>query len=533
MNEAATDASSIAPRAARLGMFAAMLVFVVYAVALAYGQRSGGRFALYPDDRAYVDLAVASRWAATGSPVMDGVRIPLQVDALWQALLAVGIRSGAPASLLPIGLSLAAGLLSLWRIQRLACAIGRNAIYAGWVLSAWVLIGPMSTDLISGQSFLLATAFAILGWETYLRGLSADRVALPLATAIWMALAALMRIEFIALWLTLGMHALLLSILRRIESTPGTVLVRWLNGLLVFAIALCPVIWWNVQALQVPWPPAPDAVLTLNAVSGLGTSVLSAVGSGFRIAAHALGNGSLIGNGFVRLFVAAGALCLLIDVARGRADIAATTVLAGLLVPLSFAPFYPFLGAESLGHLQRAVAPLWCLAAGYVVARVAAAVGQIGRQATRREHSVAWTAAAALLLGAIPILAGVRDQIVAHRLHRQAQQAAQTARLAFQSGAQDVQAADVLASDAPGWLLFSGFSNVVDLSGRLDPILLTWMGGNSVRDPARLRAYLAQRKVRHAVFWRPPPSALADLFDCPPLAADGPWVCAFRSREDF
>lgn len=518
---------TFAPALARfvLAGWVALLLFVGL---LAWGQYRRDALFNYPADQAYTDIAVARQWAQVGAPAAGVDRIPLPINSLWQALLSACSRTGVNLVAMPFILSLVIGLLSITAVLSFAGAIRPRASFLWWTVGAWPLIGPIALDGFTGQSFVLATVFSAFALCAHLNGLRPGDRALPLSAAFWLGLAVLLRVEFFALWLAFGIHALLLALARRVQTGFFAVLVRWINGAILMAIALCPVIWWNMRVLGVPWPPSANAALTLNAVGG-STAIASSVLSGLNLAASALWHGPLLGDAVVRIFVLAAIVVLLVDVFRKQLDWSATTLLLGLFLPFVFAPFYPFLGGDGLGYLCRAIAPLWLLLAGYAAMRAVDGVEFIFDRAKLPLPRSLVMGCAVFLLGAMPILAGLRDQIHGWRAYCAAQRAAIEMRSRLAARMESAVAATTpLASDAPGWLLYRGYTSVLDLQGRLQPVLLSWINGDALRDEAGLRAYLAQRGVQNAVFWESPNSALSPLFDCPPSAPDAPYLCHLK-----
>lgn len=523
------NSDPIAPPSLLRFLLAGIGFFLAFAALLWWQQSGQGSLFSYPLDESYIDLAVARSWAETGQPMIGSDLIPLQNNGLWRAVISIAVKNGMDLVGSPVLLSLLAGLLSISALLSLSRVVAVRAALIWWAVIAWALISPIIPVAFTGQPFAVATLLVMLALYAHAYGVRPDETPLPVAAALWIALAALFRIEFAALWLACGFHVLLLRLFRRVKTGYFTLLVRWLSGVVILAIVMCPVIWWNMRAIEVPWPVAPDAVLTLNAVERPGTIHTFAV-LGMRAAFSSLWHGPLLGNGFLKLFAVAGVVLVLLDILRKRLDWAATTLLFGFLVPFAFAPFYPFFGEGALDALMIALTPLWLLLIGYTVVAVVRVIERIVDKAKLPLPRVLLTGVTAILIGGIPVLAGVRDQAVKWRAHRAAQGEMMEARAALSEElAAKASKQSALASDAPGWLLFEGYESVLDLQGRLQPVILNWAAGDGVHDADGLRNHLALRKIQYGVLWTHEDSSPAMLFDCP-AEKSGPTVCDFNWR---
>lgn len=507
--------------------FAGVIALLAFAALLAWGQHRQDSLFQYPTDRPYADLAIARAWAEMGTPTVGTDRVPLQENGVWCTLLRVWDQANLIPAIGPVVLSLAFALFSIPALLSLVGSTSPRPALFWWAIVAWVLIGPVVPDAFSGQPLVLGTVFVSLALSAHMDGLSAERMPLPFSSALWLGLATLVRAEFSALWVAFAFHVLLLRLTRRIDTDALALLVRWLSGVLTLAIALAPILWWNTRALQVPWPPAPDAMLTLNAVDAVGTINAFAV-VGFRAMTDAIWNGPLLANFIFRLFVIAGAITLLLDLVRKRLDTPATTLLLGLLVPFAFAPFYPFMGSAGLPFLSHALTPLWILLSGYAVVAALRGVDWLLNKAALPLPRSLLIAVAAALIGSMPLLAGLGEQARAWRAQRAAMLHASAARekLNEELKSTAITPATPLASDAAGWLLFQGYESVLDLSGRLQPVILGWVDQLEMRDEEGFRAYLAGRGISQAVFWTPPSHVFAGLIDCSP--DDAPIICDIK-----
>lgn len=506
--------------------------FIAFAALLWWQQNGQDSLFSYPSDESYIDLAVARSWAETGLPMLGSDLVPLQNNGLWRAIISIAVKYGMDLAGSPTLLSLLAGLLSIPAFLSLSRVVAVRASLMWWAIIAWALMGPVIPDAFTGQPLTVGALLILCALFAHAYALRSDETPLPVAAALWIALAALFRIEFVALWLACGFHVLLLRILRRVNTGYVTLLIRWLTGVVIFAIVLCPIIWWNMRAIGVPWPPAPDTTLTLNAVEHPSAIHNFAV-LGLSAAFSSIWHGPLLENALLKLFAVIGVVLVLVDILRKQLDWAATTLLFGFIVPFAFAPFYPFLGVSGLPALMTALTPLWLLLIGYTVVAVVRVVDRLVEKAQLPLPGKWVSVIVAVLIGVIPLFAGVRDQGSHWREHRAAQSEQMEARaaLAKSLSAKVVSKETVLASDAPGWLLYEGYESALDLQGRLQPVLLDYVTASGVRDADGLRDYLAFRKVQYGVLWSHGDAALMRLFECP---ADElpPTICEFSWRAD-
>lgn len=509
-----------------LPVLAGLASVLLFAWLSTFGMSNRGVM-VYAADRAYADLAIARNVLENGFIGAGGERFPAQHDSLWQLLLAGAARVGVPLIAAPQIVGLCVSLVGLIAVLVLIRASRPSAAWSWWTAAAWALNLPVVPDAFEGSSAFVAAAFGAMGIAASARGIAAGRSPLPLNAACWIAISALFRIELLALWIALGMLALLLSATQRIESGLLTVLVRWINGGLLAAIVLAPILWWNKLAIGVPWPPAPDAAMTANAI-GAGASFGGAVGVGIANAMQTVFSGPMWSGSLTRLFVLGGSAWLVLDLARRRVDWSASILLVGALVPPAFAILYPVLGGEALPYLMRAAQPLWLLIAGYAMLRSAEAIRDIVRAIVPALSPKVIYISALVLIGSIPVLAALREQVVVLRDQRAAKQRQLEIRAALAERlGEPVQTVGGIASDEPGWLLFQRYSGVTDLSGRLHPVVLNWIRGGRVSMGRELRDYLFRRDVRSAVIWRDPQDRFGALFECTRDADQGPWVCRF------
>jgi hypothetical protein len=496
-----------------------MMIFALIAIGVYRGQ-----ILAYTSDSVYANIALARNLLEQGFHGCGTERLPAHRDSLWRVALAAAMRLGASPMAAPALCALLVSLMGLLAIISLVRAVYPNSAWAAWACLAWGLMLPVVTDALSGSSAMFAASLATFGVAAHARRISQQRTALPLSSAFWIGLAALFRVEMLALWIALGLHTLVISLLRLIPMGAATALIRTVNGGLVAAILLCPVLWWNMETIAVPWPAAPDAAASLNSL--VGASVGVAFAPSLSQAASVVTGVGVWGGRIIAIFVVCGIAWLLADLARRRVGMSATTLLIGLFVPLPVAALYPFLGADAFPYVQRAVLPLWMLIAGYLAVRASETISQAVRQkAPQFTESTVFIASVALI-SAIPIFAGLRDQVAALRSLAAASSEAHALRADLSEQLGDpARFSGGIASDEPGWLMFQRYANIVDLSGRLHPIMLNWISGDGVRSEIGLRDYLASRDVRTAVIWREPRDRFGAVFNCPPRSGPDPAVC--------
>lgn len=518
----------------------ALLLFLVLLVVLVAGKRQVVGHQGFLSDDSYLNLVVAQHLLEHGSYGVSGERIPATQDTLWRLLIAGCDWLCDDLASAPYLLAALIGALILVVLLRMGRSVEQGAACAVLAMLLLLLAAGLPQDAVSGMSTVLATLLVTLAFGRHVLSFTGTSVPLSLGSALALGLAALVRVEFAAVWLALALHALLLCLFWRGSPRSAlAVVIRTINGLLLIGIILAPVIWWNMRVIGVPWPRLAAAPLALDAMAGGGASVPAQVAA---LAGEALRQGwhwmqtqaPLLQGGPERSFFWIGCGWLLADALRRPAARPLTGLLSVLLVPLVLAPLYPFVGTSSHFVLWRSLQPVEALLVAYGAWRLAqSAAPALARLAPTLPAGLR-LAVPMLLIGALPVLNGVsrsvRVEVARRDLWRAAmQECAQVKDALAGAGAEGA----VLVSDRPGWLLHSGHAGaVVDLSGQTTPQVLAFLGDAGTWDQDGLRRYVESRGASAAVLWSASAKELAGALGGtahgePPA---GPLVCRLNSN---
>lgn len=511
----------------------AFLVFLVCLSLIVAGKRQAlGDLGFLKDD-AYLNLAVCEQWGQTGVYGVDGHAIPATHDVLWRALitscnwlcnnlLTAPYLLGALFGLVALSVTMAMA----WRLQT---RVGTN------LLAALLMIvgSSLLADAVAGRGGTLTTALCAGAFLVHLRGLERGRSPLPLGATLLVGLAALVHIEFLVVWIALVLHALLLSLFRR----PGEdgflyTLIRALTGAVLLAILLAPLIWWNTKVIGVPWPRVAQAPLTLDAWGGSSAALAWSRMQTLTREGLAGGFGQLQGVAFLqgwpeRIMAWLGMAVVLVEAVRNPARRPLTGLLALVLVPVAFAPLYPYVGWTYAGDVFCALQPVWIVLAAFGVARLASGLTWLLDRGMPACPPAARTIAPLLLVGALLVFNAVARTSHGLRVGRDEWRRAQDTRRAAheQLTARGAGASDVLVTDRPGWLLREKVGHVVDLTGAVSPLVLAYLDPQGAWDLPGLSGYLQSENAGWMVIWSPSQQPLADALGCPDSGDAWPRVC--------
>ena len=487
------------------GPVAVLGLSALMAVLLLMLRQTVGAVAFATDDT-YLNLAAAHnlhlhRFLGLGS----ANSLPATTDTLWQVLLSVGRRLplSAESGALAIGALLA--LTALLNSHRLALYLSHHTA-AGAAVILMAVASSLPMDVMRGHSTTLALVLISMMLVRYLEGAPRDRWPLPLGAAWWAGLAALVHIELLIIWVAVALHALITGPLRRGRGY-GVVFptLRVLSSMLIMGMVLCPAIAWNMQTLSVPWPPFPDAPLTLDAW---------AAGASPDLAAASLhGSSGVVGECYRRalavpltaswwpiLFLALGLGYTVVDAARDRQRLTATVGVALLLVPLLYAGLYPYVGWNASGRVFAALQPAWAALIALGIVRSTITLCRVVKNRVHRELpwlSPGWATA---VLITVLALTGVLRHLADGRSEFTAVAGLQPVRAQILEALSDPMPGEHIASDQVGWLAFSRASRYTDLRGRVSPVMLAFHTGSGWQ--AREAAdYLRSQGVNRLVTW--------------------------------
>jgi hypothetical protein len=537
------ESSSVTPaarnRTGHLLLGAALLYLTLLLVLVAGKREVMGHHGFLSDD-SYLNLVVAQHLLQHGSYGVGGERIPATQDTLWRLLIAGCDWLCDDLASAPYLLGALIGALLLAALLRLGRRVDTGIACAALAVLLLVLGTGLPRDAVSGMSTVLAMLLVTLAFGRHVRSFAGTNTPLALGSALALGLAALVRVEFAAIWLALALHAVLLCLLWRGSPRSAlAVVIRTINGLLLIGIILAPVIWWNMRVIGVPWPRIAAAPLALDAMSGGGASVPAQVAA---LAGEALRQGwgwmqaqaPLLQGSPERCFFWIGCGWLLADALRRPEARPLTGMLAVLLVPLVLAPLHPFVGTSSHFVLWRSLQPVEALLVAYGAWRLAQGIAAALARLAPTWPAGLRLAVPVLLIGALPVLNGVsrsvRMEVARRDLWRVAlDERAQVKDALAATGAEGA----VLVSDRPGWLLHSGHAGaVVDLSGQTTPQVLAFLDNAGAWDLDGLRRYVESRDAVAAVLWAPSAQQLAGALGGPsnPESAAGPLVCRLNSN---
>ena len=522
-----SDATSKPSSSLRL-LIGTMLFFLVLLVLLVAWKRQALGSLGFLRDESYLNLAVARNLMEHGFYGAGGERIPATQDSVWRALLAGCNWLCDDLVSAPYLLGALFGALTLLGVLRLSQRTGGGDALHVMTLLLAILGAGLPLESVAGTSSMLASWLSTLALLAHLRSCEADRQPLSVRSAWWLGLAALLRIEFAAVWLAFLLHALLLSAVWRGPTRHVlAVLIRGISGAVVMAILLAPAVWWNVRTIGVPWPRPSDAPVALDAaVTGLQAQPVALMTEALRQGwAWMQAYTPFLRGGPALLAVWLGALWLLVDAVRSPSARPLTGVLAVLLVPAALAPLYPFLGGGSHDVVWRALQPGVVLLAAYGLWRLAASISLLLARFAPGWPVGLRAGVPLLLLGAFVVLHGAacttRSALALRDEIRGSMNVREAVGRALSSDASVI-------TDRPGWLLYSGRRVAADLGGQVTPQALAYLGSSGIWDGAGLSRWVATRGATACVIWDPATRELADALGCRGDAGTDAWprVCA-------
>ena len=459
-----------------------LLAFIVLAAAAGYwkSHTGGSGFLL---DRAYLDMASARCLLTHQVHGLDAsLKIPAVRDVLWRGVICLGAALTGSYS---VGAYLAgivcAGFL-LYALMKLLYLL--TGSFAAAVAAALLAIGSPGfvMNAMSGTSVPLAGALLVGACIRHAKGMLDGRRPLPLSAAVLTGLAATVHLPLAAVWGLLTLHALLAGGKDASGDRTAFVIIRAVNGLLVIAMCLAPLVIWNQIVFDVPWPRLPSGESA--GAASLPEAFRRMLGTPF------LSTWAVLAAAAASLLVAA--FLPLRDRSR-RMGLLLPLLIAGL--PIICAAFAPFTGWTIMDGLPSATEGLWVALLVYGIHRIFAAVEQRVQAGGAHLHppfdAAGLTLAATMALLILILPAGV----TALRQSFARNAAVQTAR----NGVLDIMRSQALstrmvASDAPGWIAYRTSLPVIDLTGETSPDLLAHLDerGN-LPMPAVIEVVKAQR----------------------------------------
>lgn len=533
MNVAVSAETGVATGRYRRWTLVAFLAFLLTLTGVVAGKRQALGDLGFLRDEAYLNLAVCDHWVQEGVYGVGGHPIPATRDVLWRALIAGCDWLCNDLITAPYLLGALFGLVALSLVMSLSWRTVPRV--GGTLLAALLLIfgGGLVLDAVAGRGGTLLSALCAWACLLHVRGCSPGRAPLPLGAALLVGLAALVHIEFVVLWLAFTLHALLQSFSRR-PGEPGflAVLVRAITGAVVVAILLSPLLWWNTKVLGVPWPRMPGAPMTLDAWA------VGAPGEAWarmqELMREAFANGytwahqvPFLRGWPERIAAWLGVALVLVDAVRDRARRPLTGLLAVVLLPLVFAPVYPYVGLAYAVDVFRALQPAWIVLAVYAVARLADGVTWLLDRGAPACPAFARRMAPLVLIGALLAFNGAARTVHELRAGRDALREAQAGRKAAreQLTALGARPEDAVVTDRPGWLLRERIGRVLDLTGAVTPVVLAYQDPRGAWEIEGLSGYLRTQQAAWVMIWSPAEQPLADALGCPGREGVWPRIC--------
>jgi hypothetical protein len=523
------------------GWFLPVLVFLLVAIFLLRTHRDAAGETAYVEDDAYRNLVVARTlnearvYGAT--PLENCLMVQ---DTLWRVLVAgtqFAVGDGRVAANL---LGLIFGMLTLCLIVRLCRTIFPFPVF-GYYAALLLALSPGLAGLaLSGTSMPLVICLVTAAVVFHIEGLTIKGKGLSFTVVLMVGLAMWVRLELVVVWLFLWLHTGITALVPADKRpAPATTFFRGLNGLLLLALIILPMLLWNMRLVQVPWPRLVGVPLALDVWAQQGAMdaarlTLGQMQAGWpgiwgSFSAQAPTGGLLA----VLLFLVGYGL-FLVQVVRSAEDRPYLIFLvAPVAVPLLMAMLYPYFGDRAVPALAQAFRPLFVLVVAYGVIRLPFTLSQLlgGRIPMLASERVRWGWSTGV--GSLLLLIALAGQIGEARTYREE---------LMRVGEQRQEVLKVLEqnrltgwsmlTDQPGWLLWEEPAlHLVDLEGEWTPVkeLIAAVDEQGVYQTERLLRFagVVSPALAVAVCWDPHYADLA----VPPLFTD-PEVLSTGTGEE-
>lgn len=506
------------------------MVFIVLLCLLVSKQKAAGGGLTFLDDAAYGNMAVARTVVEDAEyGLAPGHRMPAVRDTLWNlllALVALIFRDAVPAAyFLGAVFALSTVLLSL-RLARLLFPFPPFILYT---LVLLILSPGFLVTGVSGTSAALATMLATAAVLLHVEGLFEKKSPLSLGCSLLVGLLIWIRLEFVLLWVVFSVHALAVSFLRRSKETgPVFVITRAMTGALVILFCFFPLVAWNYQVVQVPWPQAMGAPLTVDVMASAGGSMLEVYGqmvsSGIPEAFGKLHENAFMAGGLER-FVAWFGFLLIAGLGFVQAEERPYSVglFAGVLLPLLYALVYPYLGWSGAHLVFSSLQPLCVISACFGFFRAPFLIESLYRKWKPGLPAAPGFTLWWVMMGSLLALLALGRGCARDRARNEDIRNVVGIREALAKTVQGLGAKPRLVlTDAPGWPAFALGVPVLDLTGEYSPSILATLGRKGEVDPAKLEKLLAGEKPDMAIIWRASNRFVEKLAPCRELKMDLP-----------
>ncbi len=494
--------------------FAPLLAWVILFGTLNLQFRLADGTRLFADDAPYRHMVMArSIQDAQAYQLRGRDAVPMTHDVLWQGLMAVGIGRVGDGITLALGLGLMGAALSLLLLLGWYGKLCPYPVCLG-VAAAYAVLSPALYRVgFSGSGGILAMVLVLWAVQRHLTDLTRTGRGMPFSAVLLIGLALWIRLDLWTVWFALWLHTFLMASAAQEErlSRPA-VIFRGLNGFLILALFILPLLAWNQRVIGVPWPRMPEVPLALDIWATAGPlaawqATMSAMSTG-AVRVWALFRTQALPAGIIGPFFAVVGMGLLIwrgvQFPRDRRYqiLWILPVVCWLLSVLC----YPYMGAGSGPTMAAVTAPFMLVLAAYGAMYVPLQFGRHvlrwwPRWPERRWCALWWGVVGALLLGE-----AVLTQARFVRQHRTALETVAAARTRVTTivNEQGLRR-DRFLTDQPGWLVWQHRLAVIDLAGDWSPSLLACLDSEGGFDPDRLGAYFSALTIPPtvAILWDP------------------------------
>lgn len=483
-------------RFAKLRIIRAVLpvvLLVVICAAFAQQIRSLSQMGVYADYSVYKDFVFGKHLAdgvwgiGANAPGLAGA------NTLWRVLLGGAFLLGLSVEWWVLAMNVLVGVLTLLVVMRFCRLLFPFPPYVLCTVFLFILASGFVPQLFSGSSQPLLALLVALLLLFHVEGLRGSKQLLSVAQAFLVGVLIWFHIEFAALWFVLFVHAVCFKSQipeeSRGECTGMLLTTRFLIGLLLMALFLLPMLFWNVRIADIPWPAAVDAPVSfgMNEAWNIGVQTWRNQIPGFIHAQYGVWSDvSFLQHWFFRICFLLGA-SVLIGAAVRRREERGYTVLVFLLflLPPALALCRPVLGAQGARVVMQSLVPVMICLVPYGVFQLPLVLEKMQVDRKKRLPSpvgvdALWIAAASLIM-VVAVFSAVGQWSKFMRTQKEVQQDRMTIN-------QFVQAYDLAAtpciSDIPGWVAWTYATDVYDLSGHASYQLLSChnQGGGFDRD---------------------------------------------------
>ena len=345
------------------------------------------------------------------------------------------------------------------------------------------------------------------------------------------------------LWLVFALHAVFLSLFRyRADNSPAFAITRAITGLLVLALWLLPLVAWNLQVVQVPWPQAVGAPFTLDTwlsatPGGVIRTYFAMVKSALPVAYGYLYGAPFVSGIFERILTWFGVIFIAgLSIWHDEERPYTLILFLMLLLPPLFALLYPYLGWQAVQPVFDSLSPLYVLAACFGIFRSPFLIERLHRKWKEGLPAPTGFNAWWAVMGSILLIVSAARTGSAMRGETVSLAAREKTRASVLETVKATQGEGKLfITDAPGWLTFVRRAKVVDLSGEGTPQVLTCLDSSGRLDRSKLEKFLAEQKPDGVVLWSPANDFVTGTVPCSPVTlGDGratnrwPKICSIN-----